>query len=65
MKDNLVYNENLKKAFDQIFNKAMKKHSITWQQIRDAVNEAFEIIFKNFLNMLMIMAQLIMIVMIR
>ncbi len=28
----------------------MKKHTVTWQQIRDAVNEAFEIIFKNFVK---------------
>ena len=60
-KDALVLSRELKIAFDQIFNKAMRKHPVTWQQIRDAVNEVFEIIFKNFVNMLMIMVKLIMI----
>lgn len=49
-KDALVLSRELKIAFDQIFNKAMKKHSVTWKQIRDAVNEAFEIIFQKFVK---------------
>jgi hypothetical protein len=49
-KDALVLSREFKIAFDQIFNKAMRKHSVAWQQIRDAVNEAFEIIFKNFVK---------------
>lgn len=44
------YQEIIKIAFDQIFNKAMRKPSVAWQQIRDAINEAFEIIFKNFVK---------------
>ena len=49
-KDAIILSREIKIAFDQIFNKAMRKHSVTWQQIRDAVNEAFEIIFKNFVK---------------
>jgi hypothetical protein len=49
-KDALVLSRELKIALDQIFNKAMRKHSVTWQQIRDEVNEAFEIIFNKFLK---------------
>ncbi|MGX9728621.1 MAG: hypothetical protein ACTFAK_15300 [Candidatus Electronema sp. VV] len=49
-KDAIVLSREIKIAFDQIFNKAMRKPSVTWQQIRDAVNEAFEIIFQRFVK---------------
>uniref|UniRef100_UPI004056DEFE hypothetical protein n=1 Tax=Candidatus Electronema sp. TaxID=2698783 RepID=UPI004056DEFE len=49
-KDAIVLSREIKIAFDQIFNKAMRKPSVTWQQIRDAVNEAFEVIFQRFVK---------------